>query len=442
MNMRSLLTLSVLLALIREDKAQTPEVSLLPRFPAVFVGDDITLICKGGGGGPIKWFINENPQSHQDSLMLVTAVTSKNNGKYECERGGSKSKPYILTVEQLEPHAQLSPSIGGAVMHRGGGRKLVLQVEDDPDGWNCFVLRGESGFKLGTSVDNKKKTAVIFAEFKEAKRATFWCKNGTRRSNAVTLKMTALKVMLDPPAGPALVGESVALSCGVLNGKVEKAEFFKDNKSIATITEDTYIITNATHDDTGQYRCHATYRYSHISPGAAQQEGDSDVQELKVIDGPPATTVDSTSSPSLRCFCRDCPDDCKTYCWYHTLLNDSFARQRLPENTHIITVEEEGLYSCRMECGRGFSRFSNIYSYKENAFSSFLAQAESESVNVLPIMMAAILMVLGVLIVVLIGLIVVVALRRRKRGGMSFPATNRWTGGDFDQVQLREQGQG
>ncbi|XDV47999.1 hypothetical protein PO909_017519 [Leuciscus waleckii] len=122
MDMRSLLTLSVLLALIREDKGQKPAVFLLPRFPDVFAGDDVTLICKGRGE-PIKWFINGDPQSHQGSSMLLTAVTSKNNGVYECERGGSKSDPYTLTVEELEPHAQLSPSIGGAVMSKGGGRR-------------------------------------------------------------------------------------------------------------------------------------------------------------------------------------------------------------------------------------------------------------------------------------------------------------------------------
>ena len=74
-------------------------------------------------------------------------------------------------------------------MSKGGGRYLELYVDDDAHGWKCFVLRGESGFMLTPDV-KKDKTAVIYAELKEAKRATFWCKNGTRRSNAVTLKMT------------------------------------------------------------------------------------------------------------------------------------------------------------------------------------------------------------------------------------------------------------
>ncbi|XDV48010.1 hypothetical protein PO909_017523 [Leuciscus waleckii] len=503
-DMRSLLTLSVLLALIREDKGQKPAVFLLPMFPDVFAGDDVTLICKGRGE-PIKWFINGDPQSHQGSSMLLTVVTSKNNGIYECERGGSKSDPYTLTVEELEPHAQLSPFIGGAVMSKGGGRNLVLYVDDDAYGWKCFVLRGESGFVIKPDVLNKT-TAVIYAELKEAKRATFWCENGTRRSNAVTLKMTELKVMLDPPAAPALLRESVTLRCEVWGGKAEKATFYKDNKTIpdTDITKDTYIITSATQADTGQYRCHATYRYSHISADAARQEGDSDPQELKVIGGPPAATVESTSQNNLKCFCRNCPDNCTFYYWYHTLPND--PRRRLPENTQIITVEEGGLYSCRRVCGKGFSRFSNVYSYtggppaatvestspyslgcfcrncpdkctsyywyytipndprrrlpentqiitvKEGGLYScrmvcgkgfsrfsnvYSYTAQPEPVNVLPIVVAAILMVLGVSIVVLI------ALKRRRRGGGSVQATaqakDKTTGGDYEQIQLTDQ---
>lgn len=98
------------------------------------------------------------------------------------------------------------------------------------------------------------------------------------------LCLSELRVMLEPPALPALLGESVALRCVVWGGgKVENAVFFKDNKSVSNEMKDTYIITSATQDQTGKYSCRATYRYSHISPDAARQEGISDAQELKVI---------------------------------------------------------------------------------------------------------------------------------------------------------------
>ncbi|XP_067234398.1 uncharacterized protein [Chanodichthys erythropterus] len=441
MDMRFQLTLSVLLALIREDNGQSqnkPTVSLLPKFPDVFVGDDVTLTCKGGSG-TIKWFINGAQQSHQDSLMLLTAVTSRNSGEYECEQGGSKSDILNLTVLELEPHAQLTPSIGGAVMSKGDARNLVLQVDDDLKGWACFVLRGEKAFRIQPAVDEKRKRAVIFAELEEENRATFWClnRNTKHRSNAVTLKMTELRVMLEPPALPLLLGESVALRCVVWGGgEVENAVFSKNNMAITDKIKDTYIITNATQDHTGKYSCHATYRYSHISPGAARQEGDSDAQELNVIvifvcgtGGPPAATVIPVSTTSLQCSCKDCSADCRSYRWYRTPFDDSFARKSLSVNGQSIEMDEEGQYSCRKDCGKGFSRFSKAHDYG--------AQPTPVPVNVLPIIVAAILMVLVVLIVVL------VVLKCRKRGESSVQTTERdkdkKTGGVNEQIQLTDQ---
>lgn len=121
--------------------------------------------------------------------------------------------------------------------------------------------------------------------------------------------------MLEPPAVPALVGESVTLRCAVWGGKAEKAEFYKDNEliTIDTITEDSYIITNATQDHTGQYRCHATYRYSHISAEAARQEGDSDAQEFKVIGNYYNNTIITiTASPQLFIYAQPLLDSTRT----------------------------------------------------------------------------------------------------------------------------------
>ncbi|XP_043082077.1 high affinity immunoglobulin gamma Fc receptor I isoform X6 [Puntigrus tetrazona] len=294
-DMRSLLLLTVLLALIREGEGQKPTVSLRPNFPKVFVGDDVTLICnRENGNKSTKWFYAGKQQPHKDYLMLLTAVTPENNGQYECEQAGTRSHPFNLVVLDLEPFAQLSPAAGGAVMTKGDGRHLVLQADDDLKDWSCFVLRGVSTFALKVDVDEKMNRAVIFAEFKEAERATFWCKKkkDVPRSNAVTLKKTEVRVMLDPPAVPALQGEPVALKCVVWGGpKVDKAIFYKNNNVIKSSSEDTYTISHATQSDNGKYSCHATYSFSHINKQAAWLEGDSDAQELKIIGSDTANLV-------------------------------------------------------------------------------------------------------------------------------------------------------
>ncbi|XP_706537.4 uncharacterized protein [Danio rerio] len=425
--MKSLLTLSVFLVLIKEDNGEKPEVSRLPRFPQVYVGDDVTFICKGGSN-PTKWIINGIEQPHQNHVMLLTTVTPHNNGQYECEQNGEKSVPVPLTVLVLEALAQLSPSVGGAVITKGEGRNLVLQVDDAEElhNWKCFALRGESGVKFNRIDVNKKlKRAVIFAELKEAERATFWClnKNKTHRSNAVTLKMTDKLVMLEPPAAPALLGDSVALRCVAWGAeKVEKATFYKNQIEIPDITADTYNIT-ATPEASGTYHCHATYRYSHISATAAEKEGDSDAQEIKVIDGPPAASI-TVSGHYLECSCPKCPDNCTSCYWYYTPFNDKYNRTRLPEDNPTIYLKEAGNYSCRMNCGKGFSRFSQHYRHK----------AQSGSGNVLPIILGLLLLVIGLLIVAL------VAKKQRKKRESNIQEANKdkTTGGDYEQLHLKD----
>ncbi len=50
---------------------------------------------------------------------------------------------------------------------------LVLQADDDLKNWSCYALREVSTFSLGLDVEEKMNRAVIFAELKEAERATF-----------------------------------------------------------------------------------------------------------------------------------------------------------------------------------------------------------------------------------------------------------------------------
>ncbi len=207
-------------------------VSVRPKSTQVFVGDDVTLICKcEGGSKTTQWFINGTQQTHQNYLMHLTAVTPKDNGVYKCEQGGTSNEPYTLSVlgmntvlnvhdrlfllrflmislslslslslSELEPFAQLSPSSGGAVMTKGDGRNLVLQADGDLKNWDCYALREVNTFGLKLDVEEKMNRAVIFAELKEAERATFWCKKrkSDLRSNFVTLKKTgdSLPVLL------------------------------------------------------------------------------------------------------------------------------------------------------------------------------------------------------------------------------------------------------
>lgn len=90
-------------------------------------------------------------------------------------------------------------------------------------------------------------------------------------------------VMLEP-ATPVLEEQALTLRCAVWGGaKVEQAVFYKDNKEFLTAENGIYIIPSASKSHAGLYKCNATYKYSHISPGAASKTDQSDPQQIKVI---------------------------------------------------------------------------------------------------------------------------------------------------------------
>ncbi|XP_073720389.1 titin [Misgurnus anguillicaudatus] len=385
-----LLTLTVLLAVIRENNGKLA-VLQLPRYPLVYVGDDITLKCEGAVE-PITWKINGTEQLNTKSTMVLMMVTPENNGKYTCEKNKEESEPLILTVLVLEPHAQLSLPIGGAVITKGEARILTLQVDEELDKWKCFAFRNNVGYKLPVT-KKPMNMGTVYADLQDTERATFWCmKNKTKhRSNALTLKMTERLVMLEPPVAPVWRDETITLRCAVWGGaEVTHADFFKDNEKLKITTKtDEYEITNATESNNGEYKCIATYRYSHISSAAAKHSHESDPQELKVIGGPPVAVLVKIKK-NLQCSCPRCESVCRTYEWYHT--NNSGNRTKLQETKYEIHPTVGGSYICRAACQDGFSRFSTTHVYKTGP---------SGGVPILLIILA-ILLFLGVLIIILL----------------------------------------
>nr|XP_055037869.1 uncharacterized protein LOC129425803 [Misgurnus anguillicaudatus] len=425
-----LLTLTVLLAVIRENNGKLT-VLQLPRYPLVYVGDYITLNCKGAAAEPITWTFNKVVQPNNNSIMILMMVTPENNGKYTCEKNKEESEPLILTVLVLEPHAQLSLPIGGAVITKGEARILTLQVDEELDKWKCFAFRNNVGYKLPVT-KKPMNMGTVYADLQDTERATFWCmKNKTKhRSNALTLKMTERLVMLEPPVAPVLREETITLRCAVWGGaEVTQADFYKDNEKLKVTTKtDEYEITNATESNNGKYKCIATYRYSHISSAAAIHTHESDPQELKVIGGPPVAVL-AENQGSLQCSCEQCKKIqivCETYEWYHT--DNSGNRTKLQETKYEIHPTVGGSYICRAACQDGFSRFSTPHIYKR----------PSDEKGILWVGLAAIILFLGVLIIIL------VALKWRHRRGVQSLGRGKddkmkdKSGADYEQLALTD----
>ncbi|XP_065114918.1 uncharacterized protein [Paramisgurnus dabryanus] len=397
--MKAFLSLSVLLALIRENIGK-PTVFILQRYPLVYVGDDITFKCKGTSK-PITWKINDVEQSNKNSLMVLMMVTPKNNGNYTCEKNGEKSEAFILTVLVLEPHAQLSLPIGGAVITKGEARILTLQVDEDLDKWKCSAFRNNVGYKLEVTKNKTMNMGTVYADLQDTQRATFWCmKSQTKhRSNALTLKMTERLVMLEPPVAPVFKDETITLRCAVWGGaEVTHADFYKDNKIVNSkeiVKSEEYKITNATESNNGEYKCIATYKYSHISSAAATHKHESDPQELKVIGGPPVAVLVIDDQGSLQCSCEQCESVCETYEWYYT--DNSGTRTKLQKETEQdIDPTDRGSYICRVACQDGFSRFSTPH--------VFPGPLDGVGGRMVAVVLAAILIILVLVIIILVVL--------------------------------------
>ncbi len=155
------------------------------------------------------------------------------------------------------------------------------------------------------------------------------------QSDLCLVCFSELMVMLVPPAVPVLQGEPVALRCVVWGGpKLEKAVFYKNSIKIKSLTEeDTYTITNPTKSDDGNYSCHATYRFSHISAEAAQKEGDSDAQEIKVI-GKHNNTLINTEPLMLHILTKKVPESI-FWTWYHGVFYNIHAYL-----SYVITLKK------------------------------------------------------------------------------------------------------
>ncbi|XP_056593945.1 uncharacterized protein LOC130413044 isoform X2 [Triplophysa dalaica] len=422
-----LLTLSVLLAFTRENNGK-PNVIRTPRYPSVYVGDDVSLKCNGKGE-PIKWTLNGRALSQNNSLLTLTTVTTANSGEYICKRNAVESDAHNLTVLELEAYAQLSLPPGGAVIPRGEARVLTLQVDEELDKWKCFAFRDNAGFVIQIMPD-RMNVGRVYADLQNAKRATFWCKKSAsnHRSNVVTMMMTDSMVMLEP-ATPVLKEQALTLRCAAWGGgKVEQAIFYKNDKPFYTGGNDKYTIPSATESDNGQYKCQAIYRFSHISTDAASKTHESDSQQIKVIDGPPAALLVTNYETELECSCAACNADCRTYQWHHTDISNT--RKRLDNADKTIHIDEDGSYTCRADCGNGFSRFSNVHNFKG---------AVDGGGTVVVILIAIVIIFLG-----LIFIVMAVIIRRRHRNRATVQVKDDGkkdkSGGDYEQIGLTDKG--
>ncbi|XP_062382043.1 uncharacterized protein zgc:154125 [Sardina pilchardus] len=341
-----------------------PTIKMIPKYGLIYWGDTVKLKCSEK---PSEWLFNGatlNP-SYKNQTLILPAVSSNNSGNYQC-RTAERSDNFNINVLDYLPPAFLTIVSGHAVVNKNESSLLQLFSDGGLKDWRCRILRDDREYYVmipeGMMTGN---TIQFYARAEGETPDIAWCKkNGTKdagtiRSNSISLRSSAMEVLLEIPPEPAVLGEPLTLRCEVRGGaQIEAAEFYKDNVKLESASDGSYKIPEVTDGNDGSYRCTATYRYTYVNPhGALKENVASDPQTLIIRAGPRSAVITKEES-SLLCSCSGCLPN-STFRWYHREPN-AMDLKRHEEETNRLTYDQPGEYACRAVWGYGASRRSKF----------------------------------------------------------------------------------
>ncbi|XP_062847601.1 uncharacterized protein LOC134310022 isoform X2 [Trichomycterus rosablanca] len=365
--------------------SQQPEVVLFPKFPHLYVSDEVTLRCKRGSAvltTNVNWFFNGQPQQPTNGALSIAMVTLSHSGKYVCEKDGVRSLEREIDVLDMEAPHQLTLLSRRSLVYPGGWTLMELYVETGIHGWQCrYTKQGVEYYVYLPHEDDwrdNKRRATIHAEVKEGdKSAIFWCKNKDMRSNAITLRVSNKLVMLQA-LDPMVEGKNVSLVCEVRGvDSPDEVVFFKNKEEISRGKEKEYVIEDISNKDIGSYGCKATYSYKHLDPNAPQLIDSSDEQVLRIMAVPSAAQL-VHHDDWLEC---QHPNSTGPFRWYHAETENAEWKSVQNVSGSYIYPPVEGFYRCRAEYkDKGVSYPSNTVHFVPALWNFTPASQELEVV--------------------------------------------------------------
>ncbi|KAK2899552.1 hypothetical protein Q8A73_012681 [Channa argus] len=128
-------------------------------------------------------------------------------------------------------------------------------------------IRNTEGF---LSVCDSNKTIMLFCTIDRAYQADsgeYWCETkGGKRSNNVSITVTAGSVVLDSPVLPVIEGDNVTLRCSNKNLSSLTAYFYKDERLIRTSITGNMTIHSVSRSHEGFYKCASGAEESPVNP--------------------------------------------------------------------------------------------------------------------------------------------------------------------------------
>ncbi|KAK5850669.1 hypothetical protein PBY51_001527 [Eleginops maclovinus] len=363
-----------------------PQVSISPAITDIYTGDLIYLKCSDKSN--VIWYFNENKTDSQTSDTWKIGVASQmNSGSYRCESGGQKSDALSITVKAYIPVAKLSIKTGQPEMQEGSSVVLVLENRDGLSGWKCWVNRGPDTKKIVLRLKNDSVSLDFQPRQLLVRETIFWCSDDQQRSNQITVRTSDKSVALEMYPVPAVVGETLTLQCLVWGTNlISNTIFFKDNNTLSNSNSPIYTFSNVSKSDMGSYSCKATYTYIQKPAGEPYQQS-SDNQDMLIQEPTEMRAVLSPSGTFMSCSCPNCPSQ-TSYHWYkksgHNCMWTSEGQTLYPDDS--------GPYVCEAAWKNGRTPHSKVHKFI------------SGKPSMMPLILSAVMVVLGILVLVAVFL--------------------------------------
>ncbi|XP_058874288.1 Fc receptor-like protein 5 isoform X2 [Acipenser ruthenus] len=341
----------------------------------VFEGDALTLKCRDRYNYHITrvvFYKDKELQSQAGTELSVARVSKSDEGSYKCTAWGWSSylgdSAEVRVSVRERPQAVLT--LEPAQIFKSESVTLRCEVQGDYTDWRFTWYK--DGSKVSATQDyysriDGDKYTISFAT--KGHSGEYTCK-GERKGNpsysktsdALTLRVSDERVILQTPTQPVFEGDALTLRCRVrYNYHITRVVFYKDNKELQSQADTELSVHRVSKSDEGSYKCTAWWRSSPYYGDSAEVR--VSVRErfstptLTVL---PGASVWEGEAVTLQCGAQIYKQGTRLQYRYSKDNGDLIgARSREPYSIPAAELRDTGSYQCEVEAeGTGLKKRS------------------------------------------------------------------------------------
>ncbi|XP_029595844.1 sialoadhesin [Salmo trutta] len=324
----------------------------------IMEGSSVNLTCSSDANPPVKrytWY-KKNGGHNQFSYVntgpqhVFNQIKSSDTGEYYCEAwngmktGRSESINTDVKYGPKNTSVSVSPSVE---IEEGSSVTLTCSSDANPP-VQIYIWYKTNGAE--TSMRHYGWSYSI-TNISPEDRGEYYCvavnEVGCKRSKLVPLmvlckpKTTSVSVS---PFGEIVEGSSVTLTCSSdANPPVDKYTWYKKNGASLKGCENTFLITNISSEESGEYYCEAENEYGGLNSSTISVDVQYGPKNTSVSVSPSGEIVEG-SSVTLTCS-SDANPPVQNYTWYKKNVTSPILSG---QNYNITTIssEDSGHYYC------------------------------------------------------------------------------------------------